>query len=164
LSKVSHVSVCNSSFGGKRRLFIRFGRPSSVCMASNLAAGASHCSGVRSRQFIPGSWPERCARSTGPGRTLATVGLTGDYNHNGVVDAADYTVWRDSLGSTTNLAADGNGNGVIDSGDYTVWKTNFGNHSGSGSSANVGVPEPSTFVLLLSAILTLCFRRCARVS
>ena len=24
--------------------------------------------------------------------------LTGDYNGNGIVDAADYTVWRDTLG------------------------------------------------------------------
>ena len=27
--------------------------------------------------------------------------LTGDYNDDGVVDAADYTVWRDAVGSTT---------------------------------------------------------------
>ena len=37
-----------------------------------------------------------------------TVILDGDYNANGVVDAADYTVWRDSLGQTgMGLAADG---------------------------------------------------------
>ena len=53
-----------------------------------------------------------------------TAGLLGDYNHNGVVDAADYTLWRASLESTTNLAADGSG--MIDSGDYDVWKANFG--------------------------------------
>ena len=27
--------------------------------------------------------------------------LPGDYNQNGIVDAADYTVWRDNLGSGT---------------------------------------------------------------
>ena len=40
----------------------------------------------------------------------------GDYNGDGKVDAADYTVWRDTLGSTTDLRADGNGNGSIDAG------------------------------------------------
>jgi hypothetical protein len=89
---------------------------------------------------------------------------TGDYNHNGIVDAADYTVWRDTLGSISNLAADGNVNGVIDAGDYDVWKSNFGNHSGSGAGANAGVPEPTTFMLLLTGILTLGSRRRTTVS
>ncbi len=40
--------------------------------------------------------------------TLAA--LPGDYTRDGVVDAADYSLWRDSLGATgPNLAADGNG-------------------------------------------------------
>ncbi len=30
-------------------------------------------------------------------------GPLGDYNHNGTVDAADYVVWRETLGSTTDL-------------------------------------------------------------
>ena len=40
--------------------------------------------------------------------------LPGDYNFNGVVDAADYIVWRKSLGSTNDLRADGDGNGSVD--------------------------------------------------
>jgi hypothetical protein len=52
--------------------------------------------------------------------------LIGDYNGDGNVGAADYTVWRDTLGSMTNLAADGNANGEIDPGDYDTWKENFG--------------------------------------
>jgi concanavalin A-like lectin/glucanase superfamily protein len=91
-------------------------------------------------------------------------GAAGDYNGSGIVDAADYTVWRDSLGSTTNLAADGNQNGSIDSGDYDVWKANYGNHSGSGASANAAVPEPSTRWMLLVGILTVCLRRRATAS
>jgi hypothetical protein len=79
---------------------------------------------------------------------------TGDYNLNGIVDAADYTVWRDTMGSTVNLAADGNQNGMIDGDDYTTWKNNFGAFSpGGGAGASIiggaAVPEPATWLLVL---------------
>ncbi|CAD7694828.1 unnamed protein product [Ostreobium quekettii] len=54
------------------------------------------------------------------------LSVEGDYNGDGNVDAADYTVWRDTLNSTTDLAADGNGNMVIDQADYDVWRANYG--------------------------------------
>ena len=45
-----------------------------------------------------------------------------DYNHNGVVDGADYVVWRNTLGQMgPGLAADGNHNNEIDHGDYDLW-------------------------------------------
>jgi hypothetical protein len=90
------------------------------------------------------------------------VALPGDYNHNGIVDAADYTVWRDSLGSTgAGLAADGNINGVIDAGDYIVWKSHFGTHAGSGAggSTTTAVPEPTTLLMLLVGMPIFCRRR-----
>jgi hypothetical protein len=55
--------------------------------------------------------------------------LPGDYNQNGVVDAADYTRWRDTLGQTGLVpysGADGNGDGTIGPEDYQVWKEHFG--------------------------------------
>jgi ELWxxDGT repeat protein len=52
--------------------------------------------------------------------------LTGDFNGDDSVDAADYSVWRDTLGSTTDLRADTNGDGVVDDEDYKYWKQNFG--------------------------------------
>jgi hypothetical protein len=92
----------------------------------------------------------------------------GDYNHNGIVDAADYVVWRDSLGRTgSSLAADGNGNGVIDTGDYDVWKAHFGQHTtagaGAADSAGAGVPEPSAALLLIFGGFVLAFFRYERV-
>ena len=79
---------------------------------------------------------------------LAPNPLAGDYNYNGVVDAADYTMWRDALGSTIYIAADGDGNGTVEPADYGVWKQNFGNTLpppaagvGSGSAAAAAVVD-----------------------
>jgi serralysin len=86
---------------------------------------------------------------------LSTV-LAGDYNLDGVVDAADYTVWRDLLGkSGSNLAADGNGDGTVNAADFAIWKNHFGTTSGSGSFVSTGaVPEPTAAMLwLLAAVL-----------
>src|SRR5690606_32804211 len=52
--------------------------------------------------------------------------IAGDYNGDGVVDAGDYSVWRDTLGSTVNLAADGDGNGMVNQLDYNLWAANYG--------------------------------------
>lgn len=67
--------------------------------------------------------------------------LSGDYNADGLVDAADYSVYRDNLGSQQNLAADGNHNGVVDQADYLVWRNNYG---------AVALP-PASFAATLSA-------------
>jgi T5SS/PEP-CTERM-associated repeat protein len=90
---------------------------------------------------------------------FVSVPLPGDYNHNGIVDAADYTVWRDTLGQTgAGLAADGNGNNQIDAGDYNIWKVHFGSHAGSGSGGTAAVPEPSAIALAMMAATLLCAR------
>jgi hypothetical protein len=55
----------------------------------------------------------------------APPGQDGDYNESGFVDAADYTVWRDNLGSTTALPNDPNG-APVGSASYETWKAHFG--------------------------------------
>ncbi|MEX2092195.1 MAG: dockerin type I domain-containing protein [Pirellulales bacterium] len=52
----------------------------------------------------------------------------GDYNDNGSVDAADYTVFRDTLGASVarGSGADANGDLTITDADYNIWKTRFG--------------------------------------
>jgi hypothetical protein len=90
--------------------------------------------------------------------------LAGDYNGDHVVDAADYTVWRDTFGQTgSGLAADGDQSNTIDDGDYTVWVNNFGMTSpgsGAGAGSAAAVPEPSSWQLLLCATIPLLIRRC----
>jgi fibronectin-binding autotransporter adhesin len=81
------------------------------------------------------------------------VGLTGDYNLNGIVDGADYVVWRNTQGQTgVGLAADGDFDGQITVADYSVWRSRFGQTApGSGAGATGAVvPEPASFVLLMA--------------
>lgn len=87
-----------------------------------------------------------------PNPTLSEppAGLPGDYNENKKVDAADYTFWRDRLGSATSLPNDSTA-GVGDD-DYTRWKTNFGMSipgAGGGSLSASAVPEPATWLLAI---------------
>jgi hypothetical protein len=74
--------------------------------------------------------------------------LAGDYNNDGRVDAADYTVWRNNLNDLTEADINfaGNGGGVT-AADYTYWKARYGNvASGSGGLAGI-VPEPGVVAL-----------------
>jgi hypothetical protein len=80
-----------------------------------------------------------------------------DYNRNGIVDAADYTLWRKTRNTnvTPFAGADGNGDGIINDLDYTVWRSNIGNRrgtvSGAGSFLEGGaVPEPSSALALMA--------------
>lgn len=97
---------------------------------------------------------------TGVVEYISSPGVDGDYNGDGTVNLADYTVWRDSLGASgADLAADGDGNGSVGSEDYTYWKDRFGNTSGSVSGLETAtVPEPATAtfcMITLAALATL---------
>ena len=88
--------------------------------------------------------------------TLA--GLPGDYDGNGLVDAADYTVWRDRLGTAALPNRDPTSTGPVGQFDYLVWQTNFG-ATETGRSATI--PEPITLALMaqLAFISSLVSRR-----
>ncbi|WP_425400277.1 hypothetical protein [Aeoliella sp.] len=96
------------------------------------------------------------------------AGLLGDFNGDGTVSLADYTVWRNNLGAPEGDLLSGNGNGdVVDATDYDLWKQNFGASAGSALNG-VGaaqVPEPSCLVLGgLCLVFCACRRSKSRVS
>jgi hypothetical protein len=81
--------------------------------------------------------------------------LVGDYNANGVVDAADYVVWRNMLGqSASSLPADGDGDGVVDGDDWSVWRAQFAEMAASGVN-NAAVPEPVS-LCIVGLVLLMC--------
>lgn len=84
--------------------------------------------------------------------TGASVGgLPGDYNENNVVDAADYTVWRDRVGQATLPNRDPNAVGAVGDADYNFWKSQFGQSLPGGGAVAVAVPEPTSGLLMLVA-------------
>lgn len=82
-----------------------------------------------------------------PTAVVVVPTLPGDYNQNGVVDAADYVVWRNRDGSQSA---------------YSTWRANFGATIGSGARGNAItlIPEPTCCSWLVATILgTLTLRR-----
>ena len=93
---------------------------------------------IRSSLFDDGDW--QVVLTGGSMQDLAGIGnfehtleffkLDGDSNRDRSVDIADYTIWRDTLGSTTDLRANADNSGlstnVIDQADYNAWVGNFG--------------------------------------
>jgi hypothetical protein len=81
------------------------------------------------------------------GTGVVSVGLLGDFNSDGSVDAADYVTWRNNPATF----------GVSPAG-YNLWRANLGQTSGSGSGGGLGagtnIPEPAAVALLLCGMLT----------
>jgi autotransporter-associated beta strand protein len=83
-------------------------------------------------------------------------GVAGDYNQNGIVDAADYVLWRNNLGAGSLPNEGGISPGMVDADDYTFWRSRFGATSGAASGFGPSnVPEPASIVLIGLALCSL---------
>ncbi|MEM7316315.1 MAG: hypothetical protein AAF497_24545, partial [Planctomycetota bacterium] len=89
-----------------------------------------------------------------PWLTAGEIFLPGDYSGNGVVDAADCTVWRDNLGAEILLPGDTTP-GLVSMDDFHVWRDFFG-ESRLPYGPRPVVPEPSAhWLMILGAALAL---------
>jgi hypothetical protein len=79
-------------------------------------------------------------------------GLPGDYNDDGVVNAADYVRWRNTNGQNVTLPNDVT-SGSVTQADYDVWVDNFGAAAGSAENQRL-VPETSSMALVALTLLT----------
>jgi hapalindole H/12-epi-hapalindole U/12-epi-fischerindole U synthase len=91
----------------------------------------------------------------------------GDFNADGVVDAVDYTVWRNHFGDTNEAAIFYYGDGLngVDATDYDLWKANYSSTAGSGGLAGERVPETTSRALfLIAAAAVQLLRRGLRIA
>jgi hypothetical protein len=95
----------------------------------------------------------------------------GDYENTGIVDAADYVAYRDSIGGTIP-ANETVSPGVVDAADYDEWRARFGTNytfittiidnvrlANAGSGSGSAVPEPATASLVMFASLVVGLSR-----
>jgi hypothetical protein len=86
--------------------------------------------------------------------TALAPGVAADYNENGVVDAADYVIWRKTLNQSVTIPNDITPGTVVQQ-DYTEWLQRFGItaslNDASAAMASVSVPEPAALLALISA-------------
>ena len=84
---------------------------------------------------------------------LIDTGIPGDFNSDGTVDQADFTIWRDNQVATNEnvLSGNGDGNDTIDFGDFLLWRDHFGKSTTSAET----LPEPGSQSLLIAAGLGL---------
>jgi hypothetical protein len=80
----------------------------------------------------------------------APPGLSGDFNNDGIVDAVDYTMWRNNFGDAdeTNISFNGDG-GDVGTADYDVWKAHYGDTLEPGGGGLASVPEPGAMAIVL---------------
>lgn len=92
--------------------------------------------------------------------------LFGDYNDDGIVDSADYVVWRKNLDAIVSLPNEDPDMtpGQVTDGDYSVWTAHFGEGVSLGASSTsmmaANTPEPGMLLLFISASASIaCFSR-----
>lgn len=86
--------------------------------------------------------------------------IGGDFNEDGMVDAADLTQWKDDFG--VNPDSDADNDGDSDGADFLAWQRNFGTSVPVFPNAAT-VPEPSALILGAMSFALITCRRSTRL-
>jgi hypothetical protein len=136
---------------GKALVTVPFSVPAGLTGTFPLSFGPAQFNGLADANANP--VPVNIADTGSITVAVVPMGVPGDYNSNGVVDAADYVVWRNNLGTAFALPNEvpGVSPGTVTADDYNAWRARFGNTSGAtaGLATASAVPEPNTLALLL---------------
>jgi hypothetical protein len=90
-------------------------------------------------------------------RFVVPIALDGDFDHDGDVDGADLTVWKASAGVNGNADADDDGDS--DGADFLIWQRQLGNDATGAVAVAGAVPEPTSALLAVSAVLSVAAGR-----
>lgn len=97
-------------------------------------------------------------RGTLVGKRKGSAPIPGDFDGNGIVDAADLAQWKGDYGLNGNSDSDGDGD--TDGADFLTWQRQLGISSPTRPVSTV-VPEPGALAMLFAALLAVshCLRR-----
>lgn len=95
------------------------------------------------------------AISVAPSLVVTTV--AGDFNEDGMVNLADYLLWRNKLGAAETLPNAPATPGLVDAADYLTWKSHFGV---AAAFSTASIPEPSAQAVLCFGVAIVVGGRC----
>jgi hypothetical protein len=116
-----------------------------VTFSESIAAPTSSTLSVKFTALTDGGTEGFAFRNLTINSGEITPGLIGDYNNDNVVDAADYTVWRDGGSPDSSQAG------------YDAWAGNYG--ATAAPATSVAIPEPTAALLAMIALAGLASRR-----
>jgi len=152
------VQLAVELFGNSLKVFINGQQYGPAFSLSNTSASAGQVNGLglhKNRLGSSGGFLDQVVSNVlvdNLNLQLTPLAIHGDYDANGVVDAADYEVWKSQFGLNGSRAADGNLDGRVDAADFVIWRDKLLNDANGQAAA---IPEPGEIALFAATLLCL---------
>jgi hypothetical protein len=95
----------------------------------------------------PANWRASALSGGSPGTDGTPPSIPGDYDGNHAVEQEDFDLWKSTFGSSVTLGSDSDGNndGIINAADYVVWRKFMGASPGAGGETTTQVLVSAPF-------------------